>query len=272
MAEGTCALTGASGKLVRSHILPQALTRHSIPGEHFIQAGEGERPVRRWSSWYDLSLVTREGEDILARHDEQGIAVLRKHKLIWSSWGSDDSPTFDDLTPTSPAGHGVRIIKDVDGATLRLFFLSILWRAAASTLQEFKKITLRPGQMNRLREMVRTGDPKPQFLFPMNLVQLTTRGPHHNASPITAKKPLGMNKGTSHIRIFRFYLDGLLIHFHRDTDIKSWREMGDLTVGRSEQLGVITMPYEVSLECENVELVGAQAQKQWPHVFQRLTE
>lgn len=42
----------------------------------------------------------------------------------------------------------------LDAARLRLFFLSLLWRAAASTRGEFAAITLPPDDLEHLRRIV----------------------------------------------------------------------------------------------------------------------
>jgi hypothetical protein len=84
---GICKLTGVEGSFVKSHLLPNALTRQSIPGGPFIQGGDGEAPERRWTSWYDTALVTEEGEAVLSELDNWAIAQLRSHRLVWSGWG-----------------------------------------------------------------------------------------------------------------------------------------------------------------------------------------
>jgi hypothetical protein len=64
---GICKLTGKSGKFVKSHLIPQAFTKPSVPGNFFITGGQGRRPKSNWSSWYDEQLVVQEGEDILSK-------------------------------------------------------------------------------------------------------------------------------------------------------------------------------------------------------------
>src|SRR5579859_649529 len=135
MAFGYCKLTGKRGTFVSSHLLPKAVTRPSKPGSPFIEAKVGLRPVRRFDSWYDKELVIRLGEDILSEYDDQGIAELRRHGLLWSGRPFDVVP---DVMPLSEEqGSGLREINGVDGHKLRMFFLSLLWRAAASQRREF---------------------------------------------------------------------------------------------------------------------------------------
>ena len=126
---GVCKLTGRHGQFVKSHLIPAALTRPESKGAFLVQAGLGERPIKRWTSWYDPALVTAEGEKILAAHDSAGIAELSRHKLIWSSWGPMLELNTSDLKRYA-WGIGVRRLQNVDGHTLRIFFLSLLWRNA----------------------------------------------------------------------------------------------------------------------------------------------
>ncbi|WP_284880341.1 hypothetical protein [Acinetobacter variabilis] len=85
--EGQCKLTLENGKFIKSHLIPQALTKPEIRGGIMKQIGEGTRPKKATSSWYDYELVTRAGEDILTEFDTAAINILRNHQLIWSSWG-----------------------------------------------------------------------------------------------------------------------------------------------------------------------------------------
>jgi hypothetical protein len=66
------------------------------------------------------------------------------------------------------------------------------------------------------------------------------------------------------IRIFRFFFDGLAVHFHRDTDAKSYKGMGSLALGAHTRLGVLTITYEASFQKKNLELAMAETGAQWP--------
>ena len=77
-------LTHRPGAFVKSHLLPEALTRPTVAGAALIQYVEGRRPGQRWTSWYDSELVTRDGEDVLSALDTWAIAAMRAQKLAWS--------------------------------------------------------------------------------------------------------------------------------------------------------------------------------------------
>ena len=183
MTYGVCKLTKNSGLFVRSHLLPKALTRRAVPNRHFITGGPGRRPKRSWSSWYDEELVIRKGEDILERYDTWGIRELRRLKVVWSGWPDASSVPVDMWFGPKPQGFGLRKVECADPDRLRLFFLSLLWRAAATSLPDYTDIRLEPDELERLRVMVLTGDPKPLDFYPTSLFQLVSKGRPHNSGP-----------------------------------------------------------------------------------------
>jgi len=165
MAIGTCKLTGDFGPFVKAHIIPQALTYGATKDLPFVQAGPDHPPIKRWTSWYDPNIVTRAGENILASYDDWAIDELRCHELVWSSWSGDELRSADySPIPGNDEGWGFREVQGIDGPRLRLFFLSILWRAAASEMREFREVQIRHSQMRRLRRMLMEGNPEP-FAF-----------------------------------------------------------------------------------------------------------
>lgn len=264
--EGICKLTGAKGPFVKSHIIPQALSKPDIRGRPFTQSGRDYAPQKRRDSWYDARMVTRAGEDILARYDDWAIAELRLHRLVWSGWGEDEELRADEMSLIPGAGGmGARKIKDIDARMLRLFLLSILWRAAATTLPEFRELRLLPQDRKRLARMLCDGRVEPMSFYPAMLFQLSTRGQFHNHTPIAQRKPRNIQKpeaGT--IPIYRFYFDGLIIHFHRKERAKDVRAMGPMMVGGGKDLIVGLRPFEGSWQQENLVDLITEAQDRWP--------
>lgn len=196
-----CKLTLKKGKYVKSHIIPKSLTRPSIPGSFFYHYDPKFKcHIKRPDSWYDKYIVIREGEDYLSDLDSYGIKELRDFGLVWSS---------NTIRSTASAGDYDLIIVDFkDPNKMRRFFLSLLWRAAVSSLPEFNEIELPPSDIERIRKII-LGEEKDDLRFyPINLLQLPSKGPIHIFTPI--KQRFGDNGD----EIFRFYMDGLIIHFH----------------------------------------------------------
>lgn len=264
---GLCRLTGLEGQFVRSHILPEALTRHDTKGEAIYQIGGTRRPSRRRTSWYDPNLVVLTGERILTEYDTWGIRRLRAHGLVWGGW--QGSTLAEQVAEIGADGFGIRLIPDDDWLRLRLFFLSLLWRAAASDMPEFSEIELSEYELERLRRMVLDRDPSPLDFYPIALTQLSTRGPSHNITPLAQEMLVPIGYDIIAAPIFRFYLQGLIIHFHRPSDRPSPYATG-LGVGTDDRLLVMARPYNGSWQEENLTLNFAEAYEAWPQIRPKL--
>jgi hypothetical protein len=259
MAYGVCKLTGKSGKFVKSHLLPKALTRPGVAGECFISGGPGRRPKKRFSSWYDEKLVIQEGENVLADYDNWAIAELRRLELIWSGWGTKRSLPLEtpDWFGPRPEGFGLRQVECANPEKLRLFFLSLLWRAAAATLPEFGDIGLEQDELELLRIMVCDGNPRPLDFYPISLLQIVQKGLPHNLGPIVTDFS------------FRFYFDGLIVHMFRNSDLE-FEQFERLMVGSSSTLVVQTQTLEHSYQLANVKQHIGEGTLNWPEVINRL--
>lgn len=268
MKSGVCKLTLRRGKFIRAHIIPKALTKPNVRGNQFVQFGMGLEPKQMWSSWCDDELVICDGEDILARYDAWAITELRRLKLVWASWGSAKAlPTQEPFAFKHPE-FGLRKFECRNSDRLRLFFLSLLWRAAASTRPEFECVELSAGHLEQLRSMVHDGNPRPLSFYPVTLVQIVTRGHTHNFVPLAQDNVVDIGEGRQYRHYtFRFYFDGLIAHMHRG----EMREIGDLAVGNSRTLIVQTRSFKNSWQQVNLSKGWAESVIQWPKKFQRLT-
>ncbi|CAD9219248.1 transposase [Burkholderia cenocepacia] len=279
MSNGVCKLTGATGKFINSHIIPAALTRPEVKGEPFVTAGNGNRPRRQFSSWTDRELVTQEGEDVLTALDTWAIDVLRKSKMVWSGWGAvsalpshkTERSSYELIVPET--GWGIRSVKGIDFPRLRLFFLSLLWRAAASDRPEFADVSLPVEHINALRRMIIDGNPTPYCFYPITLSQLSTRGDAHNFTPIKSSWDVnggGASDRTQHV--FRFYFDGLIVFFHigefTEEQLEKW--YGKMAVAFSDELVCTAVTYERSFQLENLKMIMLETAQRWPADYVKL--
>jgi hypothetical protein len=253
VTHGRCKLTRVAGKFIASHIVPQALTEGAWNDQPLQQRAPNGRIIKRWTSWNDTELVIQEGEDILQELDDWAIKFFRERKLIWSSWETMTLEVPDhDLVYE---GRGLRKLADVDGVRLRQFFLSLLWRAAATNLPEFGAVSLPEDDLEKLRLMVLHGDVKPLHFYPIALTQLSTRNWPHNfaAQRITKNEPVPdptsgelIYGAVRQIDSYRFYFDGLVAHFDIDVSAEHVSERAPLYVGAADELAVLTVPSEGS--------------------------
>ncbi|MHA7775688.1 hypothetical protein [Roseibium sp. M-1] len=259
--DGVCKLTGERGTFVDSHLLPKALTKAEGLAPGLVQFGNG-RKEKRSSSWYDQHLVVAEGEKILAHYDDWAIRILRKHAMVWSGWGPRISLNDYDEFPGSP--WGLRSVSGDNWKKLRLFFLSLLWRAAATSRPEFNEIQIPADHLERLRQMVLNGDPEPVAFYAISLTQISTIGIRHNHAPIAFTKTIpSLEEGQAAIEepTFRFYFDGLIIHFSRlSTEQNQARDLGPLVVGAEDTITLSTIEFERSAQAQNFAIVGMEAE------------
>jgi hypothetical protein len=227
------------------------------------------RPSKRWSSWYDERLVTQAGEDVLSAYDTAAITELRKHKLIWHSWGQSQAIHCDDHVPISGTTWGVRKIQAVHPTRLRLFFLSLLWRAASTSLREFAHVVLPQNDLESLRLMVLNGQTEPRSFYPAQLVQFSTRGLVHNHTAINAEKTIPPTDDEEPERsesIFRFYFDGLLAHITRQNSDNGLTErLGNMVIGARDELLVATLPWADSFQANMLRQIRLKTYSKWPY-------
>lgn len=259
---GKCKLTHEEGFFVKSHIYPESVTRHDIKGSPIYEVGEGRRPRKRLTSWYDRGLCTLSGEKILASYDDWAVKCLRRHKLIWSGWGSDKA----DLSGATQIldGHYIRQVEGEDWNRLRLFYLSLLWRAAQSERAEFAEITVPAEDLEYLRQLVKDGDVGPLDFYPISLVQLTSRGPSHNLSPLS-QEMAEFSLGAEASPIFRFYFQGLIAHIFRPK-LGVSSDRAPFGIGTSDKLTLMARPYEGSWQQENLNTCLWEAYRDWPQI------
>lgn len=250
-----------------SHIIPRALTRLSKTGEKSIEAGIGLGFKRRPDSWYDGKLVTRKGEDILSDIDSKAIKELRKHRLIWSGWAGDEKLRDDEVISVDEYPKH-RLISFDNPNVLGVYFLSLLWRAAASNRPEFAEIKLNEAVLEDLRNRVlhqNVGDPED---YPIQLFQIVTRGAPHNRTPLLEQKPANPEiQDGEQVSYVRFYFDGLICHIHLNHDRRLDPIYLKTCLGFTDALMVFAYDYDESRAERDVKEVMRAVAREHPNAI-----
>lgn len=98
----------------------------------------GDRPKLVFNSWTDPQLCGLKGEERLRDIDTVSSKVFHKQGLSWCHF-----PLSEASKRTALGDNGIELIEfsEVDTKTLRVFFLSVLWRCAASTRVQFAEMS-----------------------------------------------------------------------------------------------------------------------------------
>ena len=189
--------------------------------------------------------------------------------MVWSAWGPRITvpPPHDNY---GPFGH--RIFDDIDPIPLRLYFASLLWRAAASKRREVAQITIPQDHIDRIAESLRSGVPLVDTFYPVTLAQYSTMGHVHQANPIARLKKTYNNDGnfTFEIPIFRFYFDGLIAHFHVSGGNEPLPDLGISGVSNYSKLCVHTIPFQESFQRLDLAKHVANSIVAWPEDSRKL--
>lgn len=132
MTVGDCALCGMNAKLVKSHIIPEWAYRPLFDQKHRILKIKSDNPspvgfvpTGEWDRF-----LCHECEASFQKLDEYGRAII---------FSEPGQPTFG--IGTGPTEYGVDIYP-VDYKRIKLFQISVLWRASVCKREFFKDINL----------------------------------------------------------------------------------------------------------------------------------
>lgn len=235
---GECKLTKKNGKYINSHIIPRAITILSRNGERAVEAGIDVPTKKKFQGWYDNGLVIAKGENYLTELDTKGIKELRRNKLIWSGWPTSMTILNEsEILLNESTGVGFRIINDIDHKLIKLFFMSLLWRASASERYEMKDVTLPQEKIEILRSSIINHDNLSPIDFPITFDQIITRGIAHNRTPIMEEIDIPFPDGSEkRYKSCRFYFDGLITRIILNPDNDIIENLGPLILGNQNKL------------------------------------
>ncbi len=270
---GECLLTRTHGRFVKSHIIPRFLADKALGQAHRIQFGGG-RPQLLFNSWVDRNICGVKGEARLAEIDTAAAAIFRKWGLSWRHF------PLTDLARRQAVGlfDSELISIPMDSKVLRLFFLSLLWRSAVSSRFEFAEVILDSDSIERLRCIV-LGEIEPNDEdFPSVLLLLTNAGRPQVLCPLAQVIDLqAMGFDYPSVPIYRFFLDGLIVHIGRKPNdrylLDAW---GNRVVGSGPELVLIGRPYEGSSQEDNLQRLQTTLHQEHPdaaiRIYRKLSE
>lgn len=129
-----CKLTGLEGKPAKAHIIPESfylIDKEAKQPLKLVTNTAGTYPKRSWTGVYDETIVTQEGEKRFLDWDDYAYKLL-----------------VEQINTARPLEYKNTVMAYVydsfDYDKLKLFFLSVLWRAGVSSHAVFKRVRLGP--------------------------------------------------------------------------------------------------------------------------------
>lgn len=188
-----CKLCGEDRPLVEAHIIPESMYPFDEPREPLLMVPSSPEiyPGRSRRGVYDRELVCEPCEAKFSPWDDYANRLLRKEPGEHDYTCVDGEPRVYTVTP-------------FDYPKLKLFFVSLLWRASESNQSFFAHVSVGPKHTARLREMIWMGEPGEPEEFSVFLVRLT----HHDDAHKTVMSP--QRQTFESVRFWRFQVAGYM--------------------------------------------------------------
>jgi hypothetical protein len=213
MASGVCALCQKEGELRNSHIIPDAYFRGmkregsgSLVAVDDINETLVRRSIESWSEY----LLCDCCEKRFSRWETQCIRSLRQTAKVFERAGNSGAP-----------------IQNYSYATLRLFLLSILWRAGVSTQQQFTRIQLPPECLESLRLSLYLDEPLQPFKFNCRVRKIFDKSGKFSSSSLECVLLSPAQYLTGNRTVCTFIFGGYEVEYYIPTSsLKQIRELG----------------------------------------------
>lgn len=191
-----CLYCGQERTLVKAHIIPEAFFR-DIRGEastlYFIMNEPGTHPKRAPIGVYDKQILCGECEKSFQNVDDYAADLLIRER--------DSAFERKSLT-----GGTIYVAEQFDYHRLKLFIVSVLWRASVSTQQYFSRVDL-GRRLARAKEMIAAEDAGPAGEFAVVLSRWAVPE-QFSISPTLMADPFEMRYDG--IRAVRLYLSAFV--------------------------------------------------------------
>ena len=146
-----CKLCLKEKKLIDAHIIPRCFfeamrDRGDDQPFQLLSNVQNQYPQKLWIGLYDKEILCEDCEKIFQKYDNYAC------KILLSNIEKKDYTLI-------PAGDKIYYkLENIDYKNLKLFFLSVLWRASITKRKEFQKVYIGPFE-DRLKTMIKDSDP-----------------------------------------------------------------------------------------------------------------
>ncbi|MBU2579279.1 hypothetical protein KKA09_04170 [Patescibacteria group bacterium] len=219
-------------KLIDAHIIPRCFfeaMRDKKDNRPFqlLSNTKNEYSQKLWIGLYDKNILCEDCEKVFQKYDDYACKALLSN--------IDESDYILD-----PNGNKIGYkLENVDYKKLKLFFLSVLWRASVSKRKEFKKVDIGRSFEDRLKAMVKNFDPGSTNDFLLVLRRfIDDLGKNFLMDPYKLR--------IDEINFYRFYL-GAGYEFHIKVDKRNLKKSDVLYLLALRSESLLYVPFRENL-------------------------
>jgi hypothetical protein len=195
---GTCRLVGTVGVFAKAHIIPDAFLQRATDAP-FLECGVNSPPRKRFTGWYDQGILGLEGERLIADYDNEAAKCFIENGFTYRA--RRDPHDLNKLGANFVADQ-VYEIDDVNTTKLRLFGLSLLWRAAVTSIDAFELVKVSHSHLLDIRARLAARDPGPFTEYPIYFAVFCDAEELMKVAPYRPKN----------YPFYRFFLDGVVCY------------------------------------------------------------
>ena len=129
MAEGRCKFCGEAKKLIKAHVLPKKFFSLDVEDDLIAIGTDKHYEPRCSTGVYDTNILCKECDGNIGNYDQEAQKLFLSDLSVYEHKGKDIYEI-----PSNVFNH----------SRLRLFFISMIWRASISSMPMFKNISLGP--------------------------------------------------------------------------------------------------------------------------------
>lgn len=152
---GRCLLTGDLGPMAKSHIIPNAFMRRADVTP-FMESDGRSRAIKRQSGWYDTEILGSRGERHISKFDDAAAKCFLDGGFLYRT--RRDPHDLAIIRGDFQSGTVVEV-ENVDTAKIRLFALSLLWRAAVSEISSMQEVKVSARNIEEIGKRIFTEMP-----------------------------------------------------------------------------------------------------------------
>lgn len=204
--------------MAKSHIIPNAFMRKADDRAPFLESDGLSRPVKRQTGWYDRTILGHRGEKLISRFDDAASQCFFRRGFTYRA--RRDPGYISALKQGYRPGEVVEV-EGVDTSQLRLFALSLLWRAAVSGLPIMAKVSMREQNLEDIRKRILQSSPGNPLEYPAYFCVFDS------AEELPKIQPF--RPGTH--PFYRFFLDGVVAYVSPRRTLLAAPKFGRLIVG-----------------------------------------